>query len=85
MIYSTQYKDALLAGRVSLTGERSKVLTEFRMLSRAMCDYFGVDVVLEWTRGLAHDPLTNVSIQIDITPDQGGYYIPEGGAENEKH
>lgn len=83
MIYSTQYKEGSLAGRVSLTGSRSKVLTEYRMLTRAMCDYFGVDVVLEWTKGLAHDPLSNVGIQIDITQDKDGYYIPEGGAANE--
>lgn len=84
MIYALQYKDKQgLTGRVTLTGEDSKILTEYRMITRVMCDYYGADIVLKWTAGLAHDSLENVGVQIDLRPDQGGYYIPEGGAENE--
>lgn len=84
MIYAIIYKDATrLGGSVSLKGEYSQVLTEYRLLTRVMCDYLGADVVLKCTAGLANDSLTDVGIQIDVTPDQGGYYIPEGGAENE--
>lgn len=76
MIYAINYNNARLSGRVAITGQRSKVLTEYRMLTRAMCDYFGADTVIQWTAGLANDNMA-VGIQIDISPDQGGEYIPE--------
>lgn len=59
MIYAINYKNHRLSGRVALKGERSKILIEYRMLTRAMCDYFGADTVLKWTAGR----------DIDITPD----------------
>lgn len=76
MIYAINYKMHRLSGRVALKGERSKILTEYRMLTRAMCDYFGPDTVIKWTAGLANDNMA-VGRDIDITPDQGGEYIPE--------
>lgn len=76
MIYGIDYNSAPLAGRVALKGRRSKVLLEYRMITRAMCDYFGVDTVLKWIAILAPDNMA-VGLDIDISPDQGGEYIPE--------
>lgn len=78
MIYAITYNDpGDYRGRVRLDGPSSKVLNEYRLITRVMCDRYGADRVLEWTVGLAKDDLTSVNIEGTITPDQGGEYIPE--------
>lgn len=77
MIYTIIYNDNELAGRVSLHGNSSKILYEYRLITRVIADQFGIDRVIRWTAGLANDNIKNVAIELDIQPETGGEYIPE--------
>lgn len=77
MIYAINYNDKELSGRITLKGTRSKILKEYRLLTRVIMDQFGSGRVIAWETGLANDDIKSVTIDLDIQPETGGEYIPE--------
>lgn len=58
------------SGRVVMIGDDNKFKADYRLLTRIMCDKYGVDEILEATLGLAHDDISHVSVV--IKEEKGG-------------